>query len=119
MARPGRPERNKAAQSFRQLRRFHRIINSDEVFGTHSVKVHLALDMIDMRAKASTASPCWSRACCDTTPFRVTFSYSAAAGPSRITPDHDRPALARMVNFDSLALHWRQISRDDCSLVCV
>src|SRR3982074_597029 len=35
MARPGRPERNRAAQSFRQLRRFHHAINSDEVFGTH------------------------------------------------------------------------------------
>ena len=36
MARPGRPELNRAAQSFRQLRRFHHAINSDEVFGTHS-----------------------------------------------------------------------------------
>src|ERR1700730_7583587 len=35
MARPGRTERNRAAQSFRQLRRFHHAINSDEVFGTH------------------------------------------------------------------------------------
>jgi hypothetical protein len=37
MARPGRPERNRAAQSFRQLRRFHHVINPDEVFGTHTV----------------------------------------------------------------------------------
>src|SRR5260370_15627328 len=36
MARPGWPERNKAARSFRQLRRFHHVINSDKVFGTHS-----------------------------------------------------------------------------------
>src|SRR5437764_5684223 len=35
MARPGRPERNRAARSFRQLRRFHHLINSDKVFGTH------------------------------------------------------------------------------------
>src|ERR1700686_5104757 len=35
MARPGRPERNRAARSFRQLRRFHHAINSDKVFGTH------------------------------------------------------------------------------------
>src|SRR5229473_3184300 len=35
MARPGWPERNKAARSFRQLRRFHHVINSDKVFGTH------------------------------------------------------------------------------------
>jgi CHAT domain-containing protein len=37
MARPGRPERNRAARSFRQLRRFHHVINWDKVFGTHSL----------------------------------------------------------------------------------
>src|SRR5471030_2890485 len=36
MARPGRPERNRAARSFRQLRRFHHVINSNKVFGTHT-----------------------------------------------------------------------------------
>jgi hypothetical protein len=35
MARPGWPERNRAVRSFRQLRRFHHVINSDKVFGTH------------------------------------------------------------------------------------
>src|ERR1700676_4801534 len=35
MARPGWPERNRAARSFRQLRRFHHVINSDKVLGTH------------------------------------------------------------------------------------
>src|SRR5258706_13341114 len=35
MARQGRPERNRTARSFRQLRRFHRVINSDKVIGTH------------------------------------------------------------------------------------
>ena len=39
MARPGWPERNRAARSFRQLRRFHHVINSDKVFGTHSDRV--------------------------------------------------------------------------------
>src|SRR5882724_900488 len=39
MARPGWPERNKAARSFRQLRRFHHVINSDKVFGTHRADV--------------------------------------------------------------------------------
>src|SRR5882757_7657848 len=38
MARPGRPERNRAARSFRQLRRFHHVINSDKVFGTHKLR---------------------------------------------------------------------------------
>src|ERR1035438_10283989 len=36
MARPGRPERNRAARSFRQLGRFHHVINSNKVFGTHT-----------------------------------------------------------------------------------
>src|SRR5258705_12847723 len=40
MARPGWPERNKAARSFRQLRRFDHVINSDKVFGTHSWEIH-------------------------------------------------------------------------------
>src|ERR1700738_542066 len=35
MARPGRPGRNREVRSFRQLRRFHRVINTDRVFGTH------------------------------------------------------------------------------------
>src|SRR5258708_5495324 len=35
MAKPRRPERNGAARSFGQLRRFHHGINSDNVFGTH------------------------------------------------------------------------------------
>src|SRR6202043_3284505 len=38
MARPGRPERNRAARSFRQLRRFHHGINSNKVFGTHTAE---------------------------------------------------------------------------------
>src|SRR3984957_14060785 len=36
MARPERPERNRAARSFGQLKRFHHGINSDKVFGTHT-----------------------------------------------------------------------------------
>jgi hypothetical protein len=40
MARPGRPERNRAARSFRQLRRFHHVINSNKVFGTHTDLPH-------------------------------------------------------------------------------
>ena len=31
-----KPERNRTARSFRQLRRFHHVINSDKVIGTHS-----------------------------------------------------------------------------------
>src|SRR5713226_808097 len=33
MARPGRPERNRVARSFRQLRRFRHVIKTDRVFG--------------------------------------------------------------------------------------
>jgi hypothetical protein len=35
---PARPERNRTVRSFRQLRRFHHVINSDRVFGTHSLR---------------------------------------------------------------------------------
>ena len=35
MMRPEWPERNRAARSFRQFRRFHHVINSNKVFGTH------------------------------------------------------------------------------------
>src|SRR5258707_11154091 len=45
MARLGWPERNRAARSFRQLRRFHHVINSDKVFGTHRYRGHL--DFVD------------------------------------------------------------------------
>jgi ribose transport system substrate-binding protein len=46
MARPGRPERNTAARSFRQLRRFHHVINSDRVFGTHGTAVVIGINGI-------------------------------------------------------------------------
>src|ERR1019366_9448408 len=37
MARPARPERSRSALPLRQLSRFCYLINSDMVFGTHSV----------------------------------------------------------------------------------
>src|SRR6266852_6432976 len=37
MARPARPERSRSALSLRQLSRFCYLINSDMVFGTHSL----------------------------------------------------------------------------------
>jgi IS5 family transposase len=43
MARLVRPERNRTARSFRQLRRFHHVINSDKVFGTHRLGDKLEL----------------------------------------------------------------------------
>ena|ERR1700737_664270 len=42
MAKPGWPERNRATRSFRQLRRFDHVINSDKVFGTHRETRHRA-----------------------------------------------------------------------------
>src|SRR5450755_327544 len=38
----GWPERNRAARSFRQFRRFHHVINSNKVFGTHNGTFSLA-----------------------------------------------------------------------------
>jgi hypothetical protein len=37
MARPGWPERTKAARSLGQFKRFRHVINSDKVFGTHGL----------------------------------------------------------------------------------
>src|SRR5258707_12999347 len=54
MARPGWPQRNRAARSFRQLRRFHHVINSDKVFGTHRVaRLGINHDRIETRADTS------------------------------------------------------------------
>src|ERR1017187_8788400 len=41
MARPGRPERNRAARSFRQLKRFHHVINSNKAHRAY-IAVELA-----------------------------------------------------------------------------
>src|SRR5258706_9300452 len=45
MARPGRPGRNTEARSFRQLRRFRHVINTDRVFGTHRVRWQFGEEM--------------------------------------------------------------------------
>src|SRR5882757_2414256 len=55
MPRPGRPERSRAARSFRQLRRFHHVINPDKVFDTHTyleVEVEIAAseELVDLAA---------------------------------------------------------------------
>src|SRR6202051_3366450 len=57
MARPGRPERNRAARSFRQLRRFRHVINTDKVFGTHSPLIDIAMsamitELLDSKAES-------------------------------------------------------------------
>src|ERR1700676_2416712 len=55
MARPGRSARNRAARSFRQLMRFHHVINSDKVFGTHralrTLKTYLGRVIRDIARK--------------------------------------------------------------------
>src|SRR5260370_29359007 len=54
MARAGWPQRNRAARSFRQVRRFHHVINSDMVFGTHRVaRLGINHDRIETRADTS------------------------------------------------------------------
>src|SRR5271163_1699526 len=59
MARPGRPERNRAARSFRQLRRFHHVINSDKVFGTHRQVAAVAPNVLDRSFEASAPNRKW------------------------------------------------------------
>src|SRR5712692_1376520 len=55
MARPARPERNRTARSFRQLKRFHHFINSDNVFGTHTHSLQLAKPRQPQRAVGDAA----------------------------------------------------------------
>src|SRR5258708_5947162 len=69
MARRGRPERNRAARSFGELRRFHRGINSDKVFGTHRGEIGAEHE------KCAAHEQCR----CD---FHVENSLSAMAGPN-------------------------------------
>jgi hypothetical protein len=56
--RPGRPERNRAARSFGQLRRFHHGFNSDKVFGTHRPG-----DRRDV-FRCGLSQRCWLWRCC-------------------------------------------------------
>src|SRR6478752_7532484 len=58
MARPGWPERNGAARSFRQLRRFHHVINSDKVLGTHSEPVSVAVQWRQLRPLLDADADC-------------------------------------------------------------
>src|SRR5260221_8584987 len=59
MARSGRPERNRAAQSFRQLRRFHHGINSDKVFGTHRGRPQIETDLRALIRQMSVENSLW------------------------------------------------------------
>src|SRR6202158_3447153 len=71
MARPGRPERNRAARSFRQLRRFHHVINSNKVFGTHRVwhsELHL---LCFFRTIQQVREPCKHDLPCEFAPTRL------------------------------------------------
>jgi pimeloyl-ACP methyl ester carboxylesterase len=59
MARPAGPERNRAARSFRQLSRFHHLINSDKVFGTHNgaAALHTAVEARERVTRILAATP--------------------------------------------------------------
>src|SRR6266478_8420539 len=88
MARPGWPERNRAARSFRQLRRFHHVINSDKVFGTHnrilSFKPQLRLEWRGQDRQNETEQPDHSANLGDsiTSSTRIRFSVHTAASDS-------------------------------------
>jgi hypothetical protein len=57
MARPGRPERNRAARSFRQLKRFRHVINSDKVFGSHSRFFEQEFDKFSSSYRTDASAP--------------------------------------------------------------
>src|SRR5260370_14853025 len=58
MARPGRRERNRAAQSFLQLRRFNHVINSEEVFGTHRAPTEAAFGLAFLLRRHASRARC-------------------------------------------------------------
>src|ERR1700694_1004388 len=65
-----RPERNRTARSSRQLRRFHHVINSDRVFGTHRCLPMVALGLVFERPVFSAMTPVGL----------VMFAYTAVIG---------------------------------------
>src|ERR1700686_2166734 len=77
MARPGRPERNRAARSFGQLRRFHHVINSNKVFGTDP---YLRLEWRGQDGQNETEQPDHSASLGDsiTASTRIRFSVHTA-----------------------------------------
>src|SRR5712692_9997649 len=84
MARPGWPERNRAARSFRQLRRFHHVSNSDEVFGTHRGPIErgtsdemLRSDRSEMQIGLRAICTPITRTSCRDTRVRVSVSSEA------------------------------------------
>ena len=96
MARPGRPERNRAARSFRQLRRFHHISNSDRVFGTHRSRGEHTVIKMALLVHCQSAPSLGSEKCCE--------RLSAMIAP----PTH-RTAAATASFFDRLQLGFMHI----------
>jgi hypothetical protein len=68
LARPRQPGRNTEARSFRQLKRFRHVINSDEVFGTHR---EIIADIL------------WDAAQALTTPVSGPFPFHVIEGAER------------------------------------
>jgi hypothetical protein len=83
-----------ALASFRQLKRFRHVINSDEVFGTHnrvlSLKPHLRLDWRGQDSQDETQKPDHSASLSDsiTSSTRMRFSVHTGLRKGLI---HGRP----------------------------
>src|SRR5450755_3079179 len=56
----GWPERNRAARSFRQFRRFHQVINSNKVFGTHKPRYTYSFIVMDLHHLLLPSLPAYS-----------------------------------------------------------
>src|ERR1700722_2473286 len=75
MARPGRPERNRTARSFGQLRRFHHVINSNKVFDTdRRQRLSICRSIIEAHNGRLWASP--------NVPRGAIFCFTAPAHPA-------------------------------------
>jgi hypothetical protein len=80
MASPGRPERNRTARSFRQLRRFHHVINSDKVFGTQGGRPALCYPARDRAAAVADDLTC-SRQAQEGQQTKTELVYQYLTGP--------------------------------------
>src|SRR5450756_2813914 len=77
MAKSKSPNRNLAARSFHQLRRFCHLINVDKVFGTHSSRAHILT--VTLRFSPSFGS----------SPVNLALANSKAATAALAGPSHN------------------------------
>src|SRR6202035_2147189 len=84
MARPARPKQTRSARSLRQLSRFHRAINADTVFGTHTWAKQ-AFSKAEMSGSNIAGQPAHSASACAVADIRVAGARKQCFGKGRIS----------------------------------